>query len=102
MRNSTVESAMPSTGVRRIHFCASAEYSTLPTGESASVTHSPWYVVNADNKKAARLNCIHHMLSLIPYVDLTPKPIKLAPRRKTSRYKRPPITDQTFVPEVFG
>ena len=64
--------------------------------------HSPWYVVNADNKKAARLNCIHHMLSLIPYVDLTPKPMKLAPRRKTSRYKRPPITDQTFVPEVYG
>jgi len=64
--------------------------------------HSPWFVVNADNKKAARLNCIHHMLSLIPYVDLTPKPMKLPPRRKTSRYKRPPITDQTFVPEVFG
>lgn len=63
---------------------------------------SPWYVVNADNKKAARLNCIHHMLSLIPYVDLTPKPMKLPPRRKTSRYKRPPITDQTFVPEVYG
>jgi len=64
--------------------------------------HSPWYVVNADNKKAARLNCIHHMLSLIPYVDLTPKPMKLPTRRKTSRYKRPPITDQTFVPEVYG
>lgn len=64
--------------------------------------NSPWYVVNADNKKAARLNCIHHLLSLIPYVDLTPKPMELAPRRKTSRYKRPPITDQTFVPEVYG
>jgi len=64
--------------------------------------HSPWYVVNADSKKAARLNCIHHLLSMIPYEDLTPKPIKLAPRRKSSRYERPPITDQTFVPAVFG
>ncbi len=63
---------------------------------------SPWYVVNADNKKAARLNCIHHLLSLIPYVDLTPKPMELPPRRKNSRYKRPPITEQTFVPEVYG
>ena len=63
---------------------------------------SPWYVVNADNKKAARLNCIHHLLSLIPYVDLTPPPPTLAPRRKTSRYKRTPIENQTFVPDVFG
>ncbi|OFX42852.1 MAG: polyphosphate kinase 2, partial [Bacteroidetes bacterium GWA2_30_7] len=35
---------------------------------------SPWYVVEADDKKRARLNCIHHLLSLIKYEDLTPKP----------------------------
>lgn len=61
----------------------------------------PWYVVNADNKKKARLNCIHHLLSLIPYEDLTPDPIELPPRQKSEGYVRPPITDQTFVPEIY-
>src|ERR1700739_2124293 len=54
---------------------------------------SPWYVVNADNKKRARLNVIHHLLSLIPYDDLTPEPIKLPPRDR-GKYVRPPITEQ--------
>ncbi|NOZ45930.1 MAG: polyphosphate kinase 2 [Chlorobi bacterium] len=62
---------------------------------------SPWYVVEADIKKRARLNCIHHLLSLIPYEDLTPKPIKLPPRNESKSYVRPPITDQTFVPEIY-
>ena len=44
--------------------------------------HSPWYVVNADDKRRARLNCIDHLLSMIPYKDLTPKPIKLPPCHK--------------------
>lgn len=63
---------------------------------------SPWYVVNADNKKAARLNCIRHLLSMIPYEDLTPETVELPPRRKKARYERPPLTYQTFVPETFG
>ena len=42
---------------------------------------SPWYVVNADDKKRARLNCISHLLSLIPYQDLTPEPLQLPPRQ---------------------
>lgn len=61
----------------------------------------PWYVVNADDKKRARLNCIHHLLSMIPYQDLTPEPIDLPPRQKDEGYVRPPITDQSFVPEVY-
>jgi polyphosphate kinase 2 len=61
----------------------------------------PWYVVNADDKKRARLNCIHHLLSMIPYQDLTPQPIDLPPRQKNEGYVRPPITDQSFVPEVY-
>ncbi|RMD51148.1 MAG: polyphosphate kinase 2 [Ignavibacteria bacterium] len=65
------------------------------------IKQSPWYVVNADDKKRARLNCIHHLLSMIPYKDLTPKPIKLPPRQKPEGYVRPPITDQTFVPEIY-
>ena len=62
---------------------------------------SPWHVVNADDKKRARLNMIHHLLSLIPYEDLTPKPFKLPERRDDTGYVRPPIENQTFVPEVY-
>ena len=60
----------------------------------------PWYVVNADNKKSARLNVIRHLLSLIPYEDLTPKPMKLPPLEK-SKYVRPPIQEQNFIPEAY-
>jgi len=62
---------------------------------------SPWWVVNADVKRHARLNCISHLLSMIPYQDLTPEPIELPPRQDHGKYVRPPITDQTFVPEVY-
>ncbi len=61
----------------------------------------PWWVVNSDDKKRARLNCISHLLSQIPYEDLTPEPIVLPPRQSDLGYVRPPITDQTFVPEVY-
>jgi len=63
---------------------------------------SPWYVVDADDKKKARLNTIHHLLSLIPYEDLTPPPIELPPRPHMKGYVRPPIQEQTFVPDVYG
>lgn len=62
---------------------------------------SPWYVVEADDKKRARLNCIHHLLSLIPYEDLTQKPIKLPPRKIDVAYVRPPKQEQTFVPMKY-
>jgi len=65
------------------------------------IKQAPWYVVNADDKKCARLNCIHHLLSMIPYGDLTPDTIKLPPRQAKEGYVRPPITDQTFVPEIY-
>jgi polyphosphate kinase len=65
------------------------------------IKQAPWYVVNADNKMTARLNCIRHLLSQIPYEDLTPEPIVLPPRQSDGNYVRPPITDQTFVPEVY-
>jgi polyphosphate kinase 2 len=65
------------------------------------IKQAPWYVVNADNKLCARLNCIHHLLSMIPYEDLTPEPISLPPRQEEKGYIRPPMTDQTFVPEVY-
>lgn len=62
---------------------------------------APWYVVHADDKRRARLNCIDHLLSLIPYKDLTPKPFKLPPLKHDVAYVRPPVTDQTFVPEKY-
>ncbi len=65
------------------------------------IKQAPWYVVNADNKMCARLNCIRHLLNLIPYDDLTPEPIVLPPRQADQGYVRPPMTDQTFVPEVY-
>ncbi len=65
------------------------------------IKQAPWYVVEADVKKHARLNCISHLLSLIPYHDLTPEPIKLPKRADAGAYVRPPITDQTFVPPVY-
>jgi polyphosphate kinase 2 (PPK2 family) len=65
------------------------------------IKQSPWYVVNADDKKRARLNCIHHLLDMIPYQEVVLKKINL-PERDTSRlYVRPPITEQTFVKEVY-
>ncbi|OQA46178.1 MAG: Polyphosphate kinase 2 (PPK2) [Chloroflexi bacterium ADurb.Bin325] len=68
---------------------------------STDIKQAPWYVVRSDDKKRARLNVIHHLLSLIPYEDLTPEPIQLPPRQADNGYVRPPITDQTFVPEVY-
>ena len=65
------------------------------------IKQAPWYVIDADVKKHARLNCIHHLLSLVPYEDLTPEPIELPPRPGADSYVRPPITDQTFVPAVY-
>ena len=59
---------------------------------------SPWYVVNSDDKKLARLSCISHLLSMIPYEDLTPEPIELPPRQRDDNYIRPPMETQTFVP----
>jgi polyphosphate kinase 2 len=61
---------------------------------------SPWYVVNAENKKCARLNVIRHLLSMFAYRDLTPEPLKL-PKLEKSKYMRPPIQEQNFIPEVY-
>jgi polyphosphate kinase len=65
------------------------------------IKQAPWYVVNSDVKKHARLNCIAHLLSMIPYEDLTPEPIELPERQDRAGYVRPPMDDQTFVPEIY-
>jgi polyphosphate kinase len=65
------------------------------------IKEAPWWVVRADDKRRARLNCISHLLEQIPYEDLTPEPIKLPKRQKETGYVRPPEDTQTFVPEQF-
>jgi polyphosphate kinase 2 len=66
------------------------------------IPQSPWYVVPADNKKLARLNCISHLLSLVPYETLPRKVIVLPPRKEHPTYVRPPISSQNFVPDRYG
>ena len=65
------------------------------------IKQAQWHVVNADSKRRARLNVIEHLLSLIPYQDLTPEPIDLPPREPEKGYVRPPIDDQSFIPEPY-
>jgi polyphosphate kinase len=66
------------------------------------IKQAPWWVVDADVKRHARLNCIAHLLDSIPFEDRTPDPIELGPRpHPTHAYVRPPMEDQTFVPSVY-
>lgn len=62
--------------------------------------HAPWYVVQSDNKRRARLNCISHLLSLIPYKDLPRKKVKLPPRQKSDGYQ-PSQHPYRYIPEQF-
>ena len=65
-----------------------------------NIPEAPWFTVEADDKKRARLNCISHFLSKIPYVDMTPEPLELPPRKTAPHdYVRPPLNEQFFVPQ---
>jgi polyphosphate kinase 2 len=67
-----------------------------------NIPEAPWFTVEADDKKRARLNCISHILSKIPYVDMTPEPLELTPRKSAPRdYIRPPRNEQFFVPQIY-
>jgi len=61
------------------------------------IKQAPRYVVNTDIKKHARLNCIRHLLEIIPYEDMTPQPIRLPKQETAGSDVRPPMGDQTFV-----
>ena len=63
-------------------------------------TISPWYVVRSDDKRRARLNCIAHLLHLIPYRELKPEPVTLPKRCKKNAYDDT-LRDQRFVPEQY-
>ena len=66
------------------------------------IKQAPWYVVNSDIKKHARLNCISHLLAQIPYEEIKRDPVVLEERPEQGAYVRPPLSDQTFVPEVHA
>ncbi|ERN41981.1 polyphosphate kinase 2, PA0141 family [Rubidibacter lacunae KORDI 51-2] len=67
-----------------------------------NIPEAPWFTVEADDKRRARLNCISHLLSKIPYVDMTPEPLELAPRKSPpTDYVRPPLNEQFFVPRQY-
>lgn len=81
-----------------------AEYSQAKDNMFAytNIPEAPWFTVEADDKKRARLNCISHFLSKIPYEDMTPDPMELPPRQKApSDYVRPPLNEQFFVPQLY-
>jgi hypothetical protein len=63
---------------------------------------APWHVVDSDDKRRARLNCIRHLLSEFDYQDLVPGPIELPPRQKATGYMRPPRDEQTYVPDRYA
>lgn len=63
---------------------------------------SPWYVVNANDKRRARLNCISHLLATIQYEEIQPPPIVLPPLQNNRGYVRPPMDSQRFVPDLYA
>jgi len=66
-----------------------------------NIPEAPWFTVEADDKKRARLNCISHFVSKVPYIDMTPDPLELPPRKQAHDYVRPPRNEQFFVPHVY-
>ena len=66
-----------------------------------NIPEAPWFTVEADDKRRARLNCLRHVLTKVPWEDMTPPGIKLPPRPKKGDYKRPPMNEQFFVPNQY-
>ena len=66
-----------------------------------NIPEAPWFTVEADDKKRARLNLITHILSKIPYKDITPEAFELPSRKPASGYVRPPASEQFFVPQIY-
>jgi polyphosphate kinase 2 len=68
---------------------------------STDTKQSPWFVVEGDDKRRARLNCISHLLSMISYKNVPREKIVLPKLEKGKTYVRPPMSEQTFVPEKY-
>ncbi|MDJ0770551.1 MAG: polyphosphate kinase 2 [Ilumatobacter sp.] len=70
------------------------------TFQYTDIKQAPWYVVPSDDKKRARLNCMSHILKMVPYRDIVPDPVEI-PARLSEPYIRPPVGDQTFVEQLY-
>jgi polyphosphate kinase 2 len=68
---------------------------------NTSTPHAPWYIVDANVKRHARLNIISHLLSKIPYEDMTPEPLVLPKRQDAEGYRHPDFAELNFVPTVY-
>jgi polyphosphate kinase len=66
-----------------------------------NIPEAPWFTVESDDKRRAHLNCICHILSKVPYEDMTPDAIELPPRKEAENYIRPPLNEQFFVPNLY-
>ena len=69
--------------------------------ERTHIPEAPWWVVEAVDKKRARLNCISHLLAQIPYADVVHSPVLLPPRERHTDYVRHPVPSNMYVPKVF-
>jgi len=69
--------------------------------ERTHIPEAPWWIVEAVDKKRARLNCIHHLLGQIPYQEIKRPPVVLPPRVRNPEYHRGPIPKEMYVPAVF-
>jgi polyphosphate kinase 2 (PPK2 family) len=69
--------------------------------EHTSIPESPWYEVDGDHKRSARLNCIAHLLSLVPYEDVDHPEVTLPPRQVDSGYTRPPKESLNWIPRRY-
>jgi polyphosphate kinase len=70
--------------------------------ERANIPEAPWYIVEGNDKKRARLNCIAHFLSLIPYEEIAHDPIALPERVFDPDYERRTLPPQLYVPDRYG
>lgn len=69
--------------------------------ERTHIPEAPWWIVEAVDKKKARLNCIHHLLSQLPYKDVVRETVQLPARVRNPDYFRDPVPDDMYVPDVY-
>lgn len=69
--------------------------------EQTSIPEAPWWIVEADDKKRARLNCIHHLLELLPYREVPKDPVILPPRQHSDDYVRKPMPPDAIIPKIY-
>lgn len=70
--------------------------------EATDSPHAPWWTIDSDDKRAARLNAINHLLAQVPYETKEPEPVKIPKRPAAEDYERPPVEEQRFVPDHAG